>query len=154
MDRHQTNVQKNNFALAHPYHEGKWGSKFGWIPSGGLGGDSMMDRWMDKGCTDARKNNVALAHPYHEGKWYSKFDWIPPSGLGGDSVIDSGLGGDSVTDKWMDDGCIDGHTEKNAALAHPYHEGKWCSRFGRIPPNGLGGDRMTDGGVNNIPIAF
>ena len=52
--------------------------------------------------------------------------------------------------------------KSNVTLAHPYHEGKLCSKFGRIPPCGLGGDSVTDGqavgrtdgGVNNIPIVF
>ena len=85
---------KNNVALTLPYHEGKWSSKFGWIPCSSSGGDSMTDRWRD----DPRKNNIALAYPYHEGKWCSKFGLILESGLGGDS--------------WMDDGHMDQRTEK------------------------------------------
>ena len=42
----------------------------------------------------------------------------------------------------MDDGC----TEKNIALVHPYHKGKWCNKLGWITPSGLGGDSVTDGG--------
>ena len=30
------------------------------------------------------------------------------------------------------------------AVAHPYHEGKSCSKSGLIPPSGLGGDSVTD----------
>ena len=45
---------KNNVALTHPYHEGKWCSKFDWIPPSGLGGDSLMDRWMDNRHMDGR----------------------------------------------------------------------------------------------------
>ena len=29
-----------------------------------------------------------------------------------------------MTDKWTDDRHMDGHTENDAALAHPYCEGK------------------------------
>ena len=51
------------------------------------------------------------------------------------------------------------HRQKNnVALAHPYHEGKSCSKFCLIPPSGLGGDSVmkgrTDGGVYKIPLAF
>ena len=47
-----------------------------------------------------------------------------------------------MTDKWTDDGRTD--TRKyNATLTHPYHEGKWCSKFRRILPSGLG-DSVTD----------
>ena len=84
-----TAALKNNIALSHPYHEGKWCSKSGWIPFTGLGGDSLTDRWMDDGCIEGwmhGKNNVALAHPYHEGKLSSKLGRILPSGLGGDSM--------------------------------------------------------------------
>ena len=45
--------------------------------------------------------------------------------------------------------------KNNVALAYPYHEGKLCSKFGRISPSGLRGDSgWTNRGVNNIPIAF
>ena len=42
------------------------------------------------------------------------------------SLVDSpsGLGVDSVMDRWMD------AQKNNVAFAHPYHEGKWCSKFG------------------------
>ena len=33
----------------------------------------------------------------------------------------------------------------NVAITHPYHEGKLCSKFGLIPPIGLGGDRVMNG---------
>ena len=32
-----TNTSKTNVALAHLYNEGKWCSKFGWVPTSGLG---------------------------------------------------------------------------------------------------------------------
>ena len=55
MDGRQTygrnDAQKNNAALAYPYHEGKRCSKFGRIPSSGLGVDSVKDRRTD-GYTD------------------------------------------------------------------------------------------------------
>ena len=35
--------------------------------------------------------------------------------------------------------------KNNVALAHPYHIGKSCSKFGLILLSGLGGDSMTDG---------
>ena len=38
-----TDAQKNNFALAHLYHERKWSSKFGGILRSGFGGDSVME---------------------------------------------------------------------------------------------------------------
>ena len=105
-------AQKNNVARAHPYLEGLWCSKFGWIPPSGLGGDSMMDRRMDDG---RKEKNVARAQPYHEGKWCSKFGWIPPSGLGGDSMMDrrmdDGRKEKNVTDRWMG-ARMDGHMEK------------------------------------------
>ena len=48
-----------------------------------------------------------------------------------------------MTGKWTNDRLTDAQ-KNNAALAHPYHEGKRCSKFGRIPPSGLGGDSVTD----------
>ena len=39
-----TDKVKNNIALAHLYHVRKSYSKYGQIPSSGLGGDSMTDR--------------------------------------------------------------------------------------------------------------
>ena len=58
------------------------------------------------------------------------------------------LGGESVTDRQTDDGCTDAQ-KINVALTHLYHEGKWCSKFGWIPPIGLGdymmGRWMDDG---------
>ena len=91
-----TDARKTYVVLAHPYHEGKSCSKFGWIMPSSLEGDSVSDRWTDDGRTG--KNNVVLAHPYHEGKWCSKFSWIPLSDLGGDSM----------TDRWTYDGCTNG----------------------------------------------
>ena len=44
----RTDPKKNNAALAHPYHEGKSGSKFGRILPSTLG-DSMLDRRPDVG---------------------------------------------------------------------------------------------------------
>ena len=48
--------------------------------------------------------------------------------------------------------------KNNVALAHPYHEGKSCSKFGRILPSALGGDSMMDGwmdgDVHNISLAL
>ena len=93
MDGWQGDVQKNYIALAHPYHEGKWFSMFGWILSSGLGRDSVMDKWTDNVWTNEMKK-VALAHFYREGEWCSKFGRIPSSGLGGDCVTDR------WTDKW------------------------------------------------------
>ena len=49
-----------------------------------------------------------------------------------------------MIDTWMDNGRTDGRTEKNVAFAHPCHEGKLCSKFGRIPSSGIGGDSVTD----------
>ena len=43
-DAWRMDAQKNMFALANPYHEGKWCGKFGWIPLSGVGGDSVTDR--------------------------------------------------------------------------------------------------------------
>ena len=40
---------ETNVALEHPYHEGKSCSRFGQIPSTGLGGDRVMDGRAD-GC--------------------------------------------------------------------------------------------------------
>ena len=42
-----------------------------------------------------------------------------------------------MMDSWPDG-------KNNVALAHPYHQGKPCSKCGYIPPSGLGGDRVTD----------
>ena len=50
-------------SLAHPNHEGKLGSNFGWISPSSLGTDIVSDEWV----TDAQKTNVALAHPYNKG---------------------------------------------------------------------------------------
>ena len=49
MDRRQTDERKINVTLAYSYNEGKWCSKFGWIPPSGLGGDIVKDRWTDDG---------------------------------------------------------------------------------------------------------
>ena len=35
--------------LLHTYHTGKSCIKFGYIPPSGLGGDSMTNRWKDRG---------------------------------------------------------------------------------------------------------
>ena len=51
MDRCQMDEWKNNVALAHPYEEGKWYSKFGWNQPSGLG-DSMTARWREDGPTE------------------------------------------------------------------------------------------------------
>ena len=45
---------------------------------------------------------------------------------------------DGRTDGWT-------HRKNNAALAHLYHVGKWCNKFGRILTSGFGGDSATDG---------
>ena len=42
-----TDGQKDNVALAHKYHVGRSGSKFGWILSSRLGGDSVMEGQTD-----------------------------------------------------------------------------------------------------------
>ena len=39
---------------------------------------------------------------------------------------------------------MDARWKNNIALAQPYHKGKSCSKFGQIPPSGLGGDGLTD----------
>ena len=38
------------------------------------------------------------------------------------------------------------------ALAHPYHTGKSCSKFGEIPPRVLGGDSVTDRRKASLPL--
>ena len=53
------NAQKNNVALSHPYHEGKWCSKFGKILPSGLGGDSVTDIW-----TDVCTKQYLLSYPF------------------------------------------------------------------------------------------
>ena len=55
----------------------------------GLGGDSVMDKWMDDRGRDRWKNNVALAHLYYAEKLCSKFGRILPSGLGGYIMTDT-----------------------------------------------------------------
>ena len=52
MDGRRTDGREKNVALAHPYHEGKWRTKFGWIPPNGLGGDIVTDKWTDDGQTE------------------------------------------------------------------------------------------------------
>ena len=42
-----TDAQRNNAAIAHPYHERKRCWKFGRIPPSGLGGDSVTYRRTD-----------------------------------------------------------------------------------------------------------
>ena len=61
-----------------------------------------------------------------------------------------------MKDRWTDTGRTDRrtHGKNNDALAHPYHQRKSCSKFGLIPPCGIRADIETDGGVQNIPIAF
>ena len=43
-----------------------------------------------------------------------------------------GLGGDSVTDSWTGAGHMSGrmHGKNHVALERPYHEVKWCSKYG------------------------
>ena len=59
---------------------------------------------------------------------------------------------------------LDGWTEKyglknNVVLTHPNHEGKWCSKFGWIRPNGLGkivwwtDGQPADAWKNNVALA-
>ena len=52
----------------------------------------------------------------------------------------------AVDHRWTDDGYTNGRTDRknNVALAHLYHEGKWCSKFGSIPPGGLGENSVSD----------
>ena len=53
---------------------------------------------------------------------------------------------------WRTDGRTHGQTDarkNNAAVVQPYHKGKWCCKFGWIPPNGLGGDSVTDKGTDD-----
>ena len=38
--------------------------------------------------------------------------------------------------------------KNNVVIAHPYHAGKSCSKFGLIPPSGLGGSVRADGQTN------
>ena len=45
-----------------------------------------------------------------------------------------------------------GHSEKYCCSRTLNTQGS-CSKFGQIPPSGLGRDRVTDRGVYNIPIA-
>ena len=42
------------------------------------------------------------------------------------------------------DRCQMDKQKNNVVLAHPFHEGKCCSKFALIPPSGLGGERVTD----------
>ena len=99
-----------------------------------------MDELTD-GRIDGKNMYIALAHPYHAGKPCSKFGLIPSSGLGcaedAGLIPPSGLGGGSVRADGRTNGRTDG---KNMyiALAHPYHAGKPCSKFGLIPSSGLG----------------
>ena len=49
------------------------------------------------------------------------------------------------------DELTDGRTDRknNVAIAHPYHAGESCSKFGLIPPSGLrGGSMRADGRTN------
>ena len=46
---------KNNFAVAGPIHVSNSHTKFGWISSNGLGGDSITD-----GCADRRTEAIAF----------------------------------------------------------------------------------------------
>ena len=56
-------ARENNVALAHPYHEWKWCSKFGWIPPSGLGGDSVTDKWtVDRRMDGRRETKKLLSH--------------------------------------------------------------------------------------------
>ena len=42
-------------AIAHPIHVSNSHTKFGWIWSNGLGGDSVTDGWTDSAWTDGRR---------------------------------------------------------------------------------------------------
>ena len=51
---------KKNFAVARPIHVSNSHTKFGWISSNSLGGDSITDRRTD-GRTDRGDYNIPLA---------------------------------------------------------------------------------------------
>ena len=70
-------------------------TKFGWISSNGLDGDSVTDEqidgWMDRQTfwplpRGGAKRIVLLHAPIHVSNLHTKFGWISSSGLGGDSV--------------------------------------------------------------------
>ena len=74
--------------------------------------DGQTDRQTDR-------KIMLLSHTLTtRGRHVASFGLIPPSGLG-----------DSGTDRRTD-----ARWKNNVALAHPYHEGKSCSKFGLIPP--------------------
>ena len=60
----QTDRQKDNVALAHPYNKGKSRSKFDSIPLSCLGGDSVTDRWADAGLMDGQTDGKLMFLPY------------------------------------------------------------------------------------------
>ena len=47
---------QKKYAVAHPIHVSNSHTKFGWISSNGLGGDSVMD-----GLTDGRTEAIAIS---------------------------------------------------------------------------------------------
>ena len=74
---------------------------------------NRFSRWRPQ----TQRKIMLLSHTLTmRGSDVASFGWIPPSGLG-----------DSMTDRWMNTGM---DAQKNVTLAHPYHEGKWCSKFG------------------------
>ena len=56
-----------------------------------------------------------------------------------------------MTDRWTDRQT--GGLKNNVALAHPYHMGKSCRKFGQISPGDLGGDIVTDGWTETFTIS-
>ena len=72
--------------------------KFGWISTYGLGGDRVMDRWMEGQLDEhtyllappqgpnRRDKNYAVDYPMHMSNSHTKFGQIPLNGLGEDSM--------------------------------------------------------------------
>ena len=54
---------QKKFDVAHPIHVSNSHTKFGWISSNGLGGNSITDRWTDKQ-TDGGDYNIPFADKY------------------------------------------------------------------------------------------
>ena len=99
------------------------------IPLSGLGEDSVTDSWTDPGWTDGKMMLLSHILTMRGSDVASLIEFRP--------VVKEEI-------EWRTDGRTTDARKNNVTLAQPYHKGKWCSKFGWIPPSGLGGDRVTD----------
>ena len=77
-------------AIAGPTHVNNSHTKFGWISSNGLGGDSVTDRQtflpLPRAPGGRAKTNCAVTHPIHVSNSHTNFGRTSSNGLGVNSV--------------------------------------------------------------------